>query len=101
MCIPVNLYKEPYDVYIGRAKKGEPYNIWCNPNPLANTKDDTEREANLAKYKTHLWNEIKAGRITRQMLIDLDGKRLGCFCKPKLCHGDVIAKAVRWALNER
>jgi hypothetical protein len=22
---------------------------------------------------------------------ELAGKRLGCFCKPALCHGDVLA----------
>jgi hypothetical protein len=31
------------------------------------------------------------------MLLELDGKRLGCFCKPKLCHGDIIVAAVNWA----
>jgi hypothetical protein len=29
-------------------------------------------------------------------VLDLYGKRLGCFCKPKPCHGDVI---VEWLEN--
>jgi len=27
-------------------------------------------------------------------LHELKGKRLGCFCKPKLCHGDVLVELI-------
>ena len=27
----------------------------------------------------------------KRRILALKGKRLGCFCKPKACHGDVIA----------
>jgi hypothetical protein len=40
---------------------------------------------------------IKDGKVTVQDLLDLDGKTLGCFCKPKGCHGDIIKDAVEWA----
>jgi hypothetical protein len=28
----------------------------------------------------------------KHRVLALKGKRLGCFCKPKACHGDVIAE---------
>ena len=92
----VNLYKEPYDIYIGRSKRGESYNIWCNPFNIDESKGET-REVVIAKFKVHLWKMIKEGKVTVQDLLDLDGKTLGCFCKPKECHGDIIKDAVEWA----
>lgn len=38
------------------------------------------------------WHSIEPKR--RQWILDnthtLQNKRLGCFCKPKACHGDVL-----------
>ena len=28
-------------------------------------------------------------------LPELAGKRLGCYCKPEACHGDVLVKLLR------
>ena len=42
----------------------------------------------LAKYETHVRNKPKLmARLT-----ELSGKTLGCWCKPKRCHGDVLVK---------
>ena len=38
MCKVVNMYKEEYDVYIGRSRRGEPYNKWCNPYKIDDSK---------------------------------------------------------------
>lgn len=100
MCTVVNLYKEKYDIYIGRARSGEKPNKWCNPFKLNNSKDDNERSEVLEKYRKHLWDQIKKGFITKEELLTLEGKRLGCFCKPKACHGDIIVKAVKWAKGD-
>ena len=91
MCKVVNKYKESYDVYIGRGSK------WGNPFKLG---DGVSRDEVIQKYRRYLWEQIKAGVITKQDLIELDGKRLGCFCKPKSCHGDVIVAAVQWVKEE-
>lgn len=97
MCRVVNKYKDEYDVYIGRGSTwGNPYSHL--PETKALYKVETRDEA-VAEYKNHLWKQIRSGIITIQMLKDLYGKRLGCFCKPQSCHGDVIAKAVEWAVT--
>ena len=97
-CEVVNKNKEPYDVYIGRGSK------WGNPYPhKEGTKAEflvEDREAAVAAFRTFLWDAIKSGRLTIEELLELDGKRLGCFCKPQACHGDVIKAAVEWAKGE-
>ncbi len=77
----VNLRLEPYDVYIGRPSK------WGNPFIIGR---DGDRLAVLKKYECWLTShpELLAA------LHELTGKRLGCFCKPARCHGDILA---RWA----
>jgi hypothetical protein len=97
MCKVVNLYKESYDVYIGRPRSGDSTSIWANPFKLY---CEDCRDEIIYNYRKHLWKQIQQGIVTRDMLIALDGKILGCFCKPKSCHGDVIIKAVKWAKGE-
>lgn len=83
----VNKYKEPFDIYIGRGSK------WGNPYKLSS---EDKRDEVVKLYRKHLWKQIKTGKITKEDLLELDGKTLGCFCKPKKCHGDVIVAAVKW-----
>lgn len=91
----VNKRTHPYDVYIGRGS------IWGNPySHLKATKAKYKvgsRQETIECYRLWLWEEIKSGRITKQMLIELDGKVLGCYCVPKSCHGEVILRAIQWA----
>lgn len=90
MCTVVNKYKEDYDIYIGR---GSP---WGNPYKIG---EDGTREEVIEKYRLYLWEQVKSGKITKEQLIALQSKRLGCFCKPQACHGDIIIKAVEWAIK--
>ncbi len=90
MCRVVNKYKEEYDVYIGRGS------VWGNPFKIG---ADGTREEVIEKFRLYLWEQIKVGKIRKEHLIELDSKRLGCFCAPQACHGDIIVKAVKWALQ--
>lgn len=91
MCTVVNKYKSEYDVYIGRGS------IWGNPFVM---QDREDRARVITSYRKYLWEQIKQGKITKEMLIALDGKRLACYCAPQACHGDVIVAAVKWAKGE-
>ena len=93
MCVVVNIRQEKCDVYIGRARSGQ-YNKWGN-KAKAGT-----REENIAAYRKQLWEQIDTGEISISELRELRGKKLGCFCKPKACHGDIIKKAVNWAWKQ-
>ena len=88
---------DPDIVYIGRGS------IWGNPyshkdGTKANVKVATREEA-VDKYRKRLWFLIREGAITKEMLLELDGKRLCCYCSPQACHGDVLVKAIEWAKN--
>lgn len=91
MCRVVNKYKEDYDVYIGRES------LWGNPFKIG---EDGTREEVIEKFRLYLWEQIKAGKISKEQLVELEDKRLGCFCAPQACHGDVIVKAIKWAKGE-
>jgi len=82
----VNLKHDPYDVYIGRGSKwGCPFTIIKDRPTLAKEVVGSKEEA-LAKYKEH----ILASPELMEALDELEGKVLGCFCKPEPCHGDVL-----------
>lgn len=82
----VNMKDEPYDIYIGRGSKwGCPYTVIKDRPTLAKEIVDTKEEA-LEKYKAY----VLASPELMNSLDELEGKTLGCFCKPEKCHGDVL-----------
>lgn len=94
MTIVVNLYKEEYDVYIGRPGKGVD-GYFGNPFPVGKNKTGfLTLEESLQWYKAYLEHRLLVDEEFKQKFLDLKGKRLGCFCKPKPCHGDVIVEVL-------
>lgn len=93
----VNKYKvdmsDPDIIYVGR---GSPFG---NPFVMKN-KSDQERARVIEEYRHWLWSQIQKGIITKEMLLELDSKKLCCYCAPKACHGDVLVKAIEWAARE-
>ena len=77
----MNRRKEAFDVYIGRGS------IWGNPFKIG--PDGTRKEV-IEKYREYILNnpELMA------KLPELKGKVLGCYCKPKACHGDVLVELI-------
>lgn len=72
----VHCKREKYDVYIGRPSK------WGNPF------HGPHRESNIASYA--VWIEQQPELMAA--LPELKGKTLGCWCSPKPCHGDILAR---------
>jgi len=75
---------ESYDLYIGRANRhlNLPESKWRNPFPLKKEALRLECLSACLAYALHRPDLILD-------LPDLDGKTLGCYCKPKLCHGQI------------
>lgn len=84
----VNIYKEKYDVYIGRKGKNQD-GYFGNPFPL---KKGEERGSTIEKYKEYFYKRLKEDPEFKNRIESLRDKTLGCFCKPHACHGDVIAE---------
>ncbi len=79
----VNKYREPFDIYIGRPSLfGNPYRIG----------PDGSREDVIQKYREYFYHRLETDPVFKRDVLNLRGKRLGCYCKPQACHGDVIAE---------
>lgn len=47
------------------------------------------------KFEVYIRNRIKTEPKLKEQLLKLKGKRLGCWCKPKECHGDVLVRLIK------
>lgn len=85
----MNINTEEHEVYIGRASKyGNPYKIG---------RDGTRMEV-IEKYKEWLLGNKE---LMADIVEELDGKILGCHCKPHRCHGDIIVKIIESKKREQ
>lgn len=84
----VNLRREAYDIYIGRAGHGHD-GFFGNPFTLKE-----HRQKALELFKDYFEQRVETDDAFRARAMELHGKRLGCFCKPGPCHGDIIARWV-------
>ena len=75
----VHCKREAYDVYIGRPSK------WGNSFAIG--KDGTRTEV-IEKYRAWIVQQPHL----MAALYELKGKRLGCWCAPRACHGDVLVE---------
>lgn len=73
---------EKYDIYIGRGSK------WGNPYAIGFDGDDRDEAIRKFEY------DFQRGflKFTKEDVLQLKGKTLGCYCKPAACHGDVLAE---------
>ena len=91
-CKVVHYKKDSFDVYIGRPSKwGNPFTHIKDASTLAKYVVPNRNEA-IAAYKK--WITEGDGMYLLDDLHELDGKTLGCWCKPKRCHGDILAELV-------
>ncbi|KAF8245649.1 hypothetical protein K440DRAFT_646120 [Wilcoxina mikolae CBS 423.85] len=74
-----------WEVYIGRASA---QCIWGNPYSIYETQD---RMMAIDMYERWLLNP-KQTEIVFKAKRELRGKRLACWCAPKACHGDILAR---------
>lgn len=82
----VNMKHEPFDVYIGRGSKwGNPFTHIKDKMTLATHIVETREEA-IESYREYILNNPDL----MNSLDELEGKTLGCYCKPESCHGDII-----------
>lgn len=59
-------------------------------NPYRLNKDGTRAEI-LMKYHKYFMKRLNNDSEFATKISALKGMTLGCFCKPRECHGDIIA----------
>ena len=79
----VHCKRDEYDVYIGRPSE------WGNPFRIG---VDGNRDEVIQKFRDYFnsWSEEKKSQMVRE----LRGKRLGCWCSPAPCHGDILVEYI-------
>jgi len=79
------------DVYIGREVTMGGWNLptskWANPYAVK----VYGRDQCLRLYETY----IRGRSDLIAALPELKGKRLGCWCHPEPCHGDILIRLYR------
>ena len=93
----VNGKRPHYDVYIGRGLNYYPKTVflqskWAN---LPNVKKVGLKKS-LELYEEHIRNTPELW----DALDELEGKILGCWCKPEPCHGDILIKLMNEKLKK-
>ena len=84
----VNCQKDTYDIYIGRPSKfGNPYSH--KDGTKAKFKSKSRKES-IELFRE--WITNGDGKYLLNDLHEIRGKVIGCWCKPKPCHGDVLAE---------
>ena len=88
----VHCKKASYDMYIGRPSP------WGNPFV---TGKDGDRDTVIQKFSDWLdtgenFGNKDATLAARKWILDhvheLKGKILACWCSPRRCHGDILAR---------
>lgn len=68
-----------FDVFIGRPSK------WGNPFPAMT---EHQRPGAILNYAGWI---LEQPELLAAAPVELKGKTLGCYCRPRACHGDVLA----------
>lgn len=76
----VNVRNSPYDEYIGLGS------IWGNKFL------NSSRASAIRAYEKSMRRFLDADPSWRVELKALSGKRLGCHCFPRPCHGDILVR---------
>ena len=99
----VEWMNDPVNLYIGRrgvvfvknegtgAKERVPKrdSVWANPFKVESPGDRTRC---IERYRAYILARIANGDVDPA---ELKNRRLGCWCKPLPCHGDVLCEIVR------
>jgi hypothetical protein len=92
---------ESNNVYIGRRGvvfvEGQRFpqqdSRWANPFKIG--ANATQQDV-IQQYEQHLRTRLQQEPSLKQELVQqLDGKQLGCWCHPEACHGDVLIRAIQ------
>merc|ERR1712224_275438 len=87
----------PNHFYIGRHNnyiKGATKSKWHNPFKMSKI---FTREMVVEKYRDYIHKDARNEKGEKLIydISELEGKVLGCWCKPQGCHGDVLVQMVQ------
>ncbi len=74
-------------VFIDKKRFPEKSSIFANPFKIGK---DGSREEVLVKYRHYITNN----ETLINELLSLQGKNLGCWCCPEMCHGNILLELI-------
>lgn len=77
---------DEYDVYIGRNRHIRSINILGNPYPIT---PEMNRAEVIRRFAYDFPIRMRTESVFRDRVESIRGQRLGCFCAPLPCHGNV------------
>ena len=82
---------EPYDVYVGRP--GPWGNPFSHKPSMVGLWRVVDRGVAISAFREWvLTSDTAEAQWIRDHVHELRGKTLGCWCAPKACHGEVLAR---------
>lgn len=90
--VKVNSKQNNFTLYCGRAWAGLPESAFHNPFHVG--KDGTLEEV-IAKFAAY-WYAPEQWDLRRAAWYLAEDEVLGCWCKPRACHCDIIAGYLEW-----
>jgi hypothetical protein len=90
--VKVNRKAGNFTLYIGRAWAGLPASKWANPFHIT---ENHPRGSALERYEYY----VRSRPDLMAALHEIDDQILGCWCRPALCHGDILIKLREEQLN--
>jgi len=90
--ININKYESDDYIYIGRPSLfGNPYS--SKEKSITEYKVGSKKEA-ISKYREYILENVS---ILDNLISELEHNgynKIGCFCKPSGCHGDVLKELI-------
>ncbi len=90
----VHCKRESYDVMIDRTT------MFGNPFPIGPRPWGCTREKSIEQYKNYFLARLASDPEFKKAVLALAGLTLGCWCKPKACHGGVIVEYLEKEFTE-
>jgi hypothetical protein len=66
--------------------------IWANPFKI---NENQSRDEVLRLYSEYIEKKLESDNNLVNELLKLKGKKLGCWCKPECCHGDILIDLIK------
>ena len=86
--------RNPNNIYIGRKTKFLERSKWANPFRISSRNSRVEVVGRFEQY-------LRKNRQLCKDIYQLIGKNLGCWCWPRLCHGNVLKQLVQESLKHQ